>query len=427
MASTWLKIREKPFFYAVAALLVGLAIHAPFITLSNHLLDTFDGVGPPEWYLEADVLGLFLRMWKELLLGVLVLFSIKPFFKKKLYQNRIVQAVLAYIAWTLLYAGIFWNGLPTIAGLRYNLGMFVVFLVVVSLGRKQWQKPLEKLILWLGGIVAASALLQLILPPELFAFDIINVGENVGTIQDSDIRRMHGFMPGPLQLGSYLILPLALGFQRALKKFQREWLLYSGLLVFAIYLSYSRAALLAAGMVVFLLPFLKYRQHFTLRRLVYGGLALYSLGVVTIMLAFTWEPLSLLVFHAEPERAFFESSTVSHFKGAGESLQKIAAQPLGYGLGVTGPASNFGQIGSSSESNILQIAEEVGLIGVTLFFVVLLGIANNLKSKKPALIAALAGLMLMSLVLHTLTDTATMWSMMALGALCVREKKRQLI
>jgi hypothetical protein len=58
----------------------------------------------------------------------------------------------------------------------------------------------------MGGLVALSALAQLVLPAGWFNFDLVGIGGDVSKIQDSSISRLHGVMSGAIATGELFSL-----------------------------------------------------------------------------------------------------------------------------------------------------------------------------------------------------------------------------
>lgn len=382
-------------YYLVVILLIGLPFHAIIVTVLND-------------FLPAESL---LRVWKEIVLLLAVVATITLIKPRELIKDKLVILIMAYAGIHLVYAVTTWAGLSTTVGLRTNLAFLATFVVGYFLAPRL-KKPqvdlLYKIVLIMGGLVALSALAQLVLPASWFNFDLVGVGGDVSKIQDSSISRLHGIMSGPLQLGSYLILPFALGLFR-LKGFRRAG--YSALILVAIFLSYSRAALLATGAVMAVLLMFNYRHKLS-RRLVLGGTtAALVLGAGLLVLALQWRPLSLLVFHAEPKNALSESSTADHFEYSFEAAKDLAEDPLGDGPGTAGPASAFAQEERITENYFLQIGLEVGIAGMILFLAITFVVAKRLYGQKNAILfASFMAINLMNLLLHTWTDTATAWT-----------------
>jgi hypothetical protein len=387
--------RARFVYYLIVVLLIGLPFHAVIVTVLND-------------FLPAESL---LRTWKEIVL-LLAVFGVATIVKpRELLKNKIIITIVSYSLLHAIYALFGWDGLSTAVGLRTNLAFLLMFIVGCFLAPKLKTNQIDllyKIILAMGGVVALSALAQTVLPASWFSYDLIGVGGDVSLIQDSSIARLHGIMSGPLQLGSYLILPLALGLTK-LKGYYRT--IYSLLLVIAIFLSYSRAALLAVVVVFVVVSAFNFRARLNKKLIIGGAFASLALGIGVLALALQWRPLSLLVFHAEPENALSESSTADHFEYSFEAAQDLVEDPLGDGLGSAGPASTFTSEEKITENYFLQIGLEVGAIGMLLFIGLSFLVARGLYAQDyTALLASFLGINLMNLLLHTWTDTATAWT-----------------
>ncbi|MBP6041412.1 O-antigen ligase family protein [Candidatus Saccharibacteria bacterium] len=387
--------RARFVYYLIVVLLIGLPFHAVIVTVLND-------------FLPAESL---LRAWKEVVLLLAAIVSITLIKPKEQIKDKLLIMILVYAVLHIVYGVATWSGLSTFVGLRTNLSFLVIFVVGYFLSPKLKEPQIDllyKIALIMGGLVAISALAQLVLPAGWFNFDLVGIGGDVSKIQDSSISRLHGLMSGPLQLGSYLVLPFALGLVRL-----RGWhrVSYSALVLIAILLSYSRAALVAAGAAMAVLMVFNYRHKLSRRLVIGGATAVLVFGAGVLVLALQWRPLSLLVFHAEPGKALSESSTADHFEYSFEAAKDLAEDPLGDGPGTAGPASAFSGEERITENYFLQIGLEVGVVGMLVFIDITFLVAKKLFDQKNAtLLASFVGINLMNLLLHTWTDTATAWT-----------------
>ena len=193
--------RARFVYYLIVVLLIGLPFHAVIVTVLND-------------FLPAESL---LRAWKEVVLLLAAIVSITLIKPKEQIKDKLLIMILVYAVLHIVYGVATWSGLSTFVGLRTNLSFLVIFVVGYFLSPKLKEPQIDllyKIALIMGGLVAISALAQLVLPAGWFNFDLVGIGGDVSKIQDSSISRLHGLMSGPLQLGSYLVLPFALGLVR---------------------------------------------------------------------------------------------------------------------------------------------------------------------------------------------------------------------
>jgi O-antigen ligase len=113
------------------------------------------------------------------------------------------------------------------------------------------------------------------------------------------------------------------------------------------------------------------------------------------------------------------NSNSDHLAAVKRSLASVAANPLGYGPGTAGPASlrDRLQTGFIGENYYLQLAIEVGVIGLVIFLGIIgivgwqLWRAGAQNDVALALAASLAGISIINLFLHGWSDStiALMW------------------
>ena len=308
-------------------LLALLPFHALLVTVGTKLIE-----GPGHAPLTV------LALWKEALLGAILLIAFlewcrKPQWKLDLLDWLILALLILSIAVTAITHGDFKLYLY---GFKYDFVPLVAFLV---LRRVPWSDAcvsrLLKWILIVAGVVSVYGILSFYLPLEFFVWlgysDLHSLYLADGPlaafqqIGGSSIRRVQSTMSGPNQLGLWLLLPLSIALVRT--RTLRHWGLMVGVFVlFTMFLTLSRSALLGAGVIVALILWERLpRQQFY--KFV-GGLFLASCVI------------SLVSYFTIPEVAVRAASTRGHIKRPLEAVQTMVKHPLGLGLGTAGPASN---------------------------------------------------------------------------------------
>ena len=142
-----------------------------------------------------------------------------------------------------------------------------------------------------------------------------------------------------------------------------------------------------------------------------------------LVLATVGPSMRLAVFHSSPGDAhLFEGSTINHFKATSEGIDRVIANPVGCGLGCAGPASYYSDYPRISENYYVQIAEEVGLLGLVVWLFVFLGVMKSLlgiyrrqdSSIALVLFASGVGLAVIGMLLHVWADdplSLTWWGL----------------
>ncbi len=400
------KTRNQLSYSLLVVVVVGLVFHAPLIT----------------WFDLHYRPSAIIRSWKEILVVVVMVLLLPNMIARKLYNDRLVRLIILFSIILITVSFFRYRGLSTLVGLRTNLFPLLLFIIGLSLPTKKYLK-LRRIILYLGIFVAISIIAQYFLPPEWFIYSIVGAAEKAGnlTIQESATSRLYGVLSGPLQASSYLVLITALVLNKKKLAYKdivnKRSVLVFLLLFVAIFLTYSRAAL--GGFVLVIATLIYTIKPFSLKKTLLPVIvAIMLLG----FLALRWEPLSLLVFHAPPDKALSASSTSDHVIYPYKASKLALQNPLGLGAGAAGPASFFSDKPMVTENYYIQLALEAGLVGMIVFLLILFHLARRLYSIKYfQLLAALIGLSAMSLLLNTWADTITAWTFWLLAGLSLAQ------
>ena len=446
-------------------LLIGLLpFHALFITFATKILR-----GPDHAPLAS------LTLWKEGVLVVIVavaVIEIGFFVAKKLRTSGYGLRVTGYGFDWIDVCIIGLVGLSLILetrnsqlatrnflyGFKYDLLPLCVLLV---LRRVPWSAEFQRRVLWLllaiGGLLSAYAIVTLVLPLGFFrAFGYSNLHSlylpdqplpPYHQIAESAVRRIQGTFSGPNQLGTWLLIPLGAALALIMKKKPntrtpgRVRLIISGLIILALILSFSRSAWIGAvGMILVALAVSLPRK--TVQRVVLWGAG----AAVAIFLA------SLIV---APKVLFRLSSSRGHLERPLKAIALMMEHPLGMGLGTAGPASNRTSdpcvelrpeddpswakstpnlcvfLGEKQvqpldrechcpitpENWYLQIGIELGFIGMVFFMALTVLILWKLPTTHYALLTFL-GISIAALFLHAWEDAAvayTAWILVAVA------------
>jgi len=311
-----------------------------------------------------------------------------------------------------------------------------------------------------GGVVAAYGLLSFFLPQWFFtAIGYSNLHSlylpdaPIAAFQQigaSGLRRIQSVMSGPNQLGLWLLLPWTLGLLKVLKgeKFA-QWITYFALIDVALFLTFSRSAWIAACVIVAVVLLRDMGTPF-MRKILIGAMSVLALGVV-------------VVAFVAPQILLRQASTRDHFLRPLQAISLLRAQPLGYGLGTAGPASNRTsdpcvhlpdgsdvswaiphpelcvflddrQVQPSDrecncpvlpENWYLQIGVETGILGFVLFVTLVILILRRVFKTTDELghIVALSflGLSVAALFLHAWEDSAVAFTLWILLANCFND------
>lgn len=336
-----------------------------------------------------------------MLLGfALAIYTEKNNLKKYFVQQKLLfLAIFVYFFITCLSAIVFANNQNAkIIGTVYNLRFFCFFIYATLMANRypvNLKKRAVKIVLIAGVIVSILGVFQVVLLPNN-ALTHIGFTKSTGSqpvfyIHD-DIKateRASSSIKDPNALGAYLliIIALALAYLYCLRQNRKKWILKSTILmplILCLYLTYSRSAwvglVVGAGFLIFYLlskhknlttSFKKYSPYF---------IVVLTLALVLLNLGITkTKQYKSVVLHNERNQTV--DSNTKRLGSYKESISIIKNYLVtGTGVGSAGPVSfkNTPHQPVISENYYLQIAIEVGLIGLALFIFITLNVAVKL-------------------------------------------------
>ncbi|MGH7241472.1 MAG: O-antigen ligase family protein, partial [Candidatus Saccharimonadales bacterium] len=389
----------------------------------------------------SSVIGHYtvLRLWKELVLLVMALACFyllvidKPL-RRKLFESRLNQAMVAYAALTVLWALVVLLthkvstkavGYGLIVDLRF-IAFFVVVWVTATKAPKSF-KVVPNWLWWPLAVVVVFGLLQYFVLPydflkhfgygeqTIFPYETIN----------HDVRhvRVMSMLRGANPLGAYLVLTLSLLFV-AWKKQLKNWqtlLLAGG--VGVLFLSFSRSAwigmLLSIGVILWATTTATKAKQRSLAILAAAAIVL-MLGGLALRHNTT---LQDYVFHTNDKSTIKTSSNQGHASALRSGLHDIATEPLGRGPGSAGPASVYNTKGSIriAENYFIQVGQETGWPGLFFFLLINIYLARELWRRRQhnlalGMLAALVGLTFVNLLSHAWADDTLAYMFWGLAA-----------
>ncbi|HEX6462210.1 MAG TPA: O-antigen ligase family protein [Candidatus Saccharimonadales bacterium] len=380
------------------------------------------------------------KLWKEalLLLAVVVAagFGVaRPSLAKQLLKSPLTLLILAFTALHFLLALLYRQPVePTLAGLMTNLRFLALFLIaqLVVLAMPAAAERLKHFLalglLVSAAIVSVLAIIQTVFLPanflETFGYNKdITIAPYTLLDEQEGALRAFATLRGPNALGQFLLLPLglivALLWRRIIKL--KVGIPLLGLMLAALVLSGSRSAW-AGAFITFAVVglILLGRSRFAKMTRSYGLVAL-AFAVTLLIAALEYPPLRLAVFHSSPgDPTLIEGSTEQHLQATASGAQDALLHPLGRGPGQAGPASFYSAEPRIAENYYVQLAQEVGLIGLGLFIGILVLVGRKLwqqavKANAPpltiALLASFWGMAVINMLLHGWADdpSALIW------------------
>jgi O-antigen ligase len=367
--------------------------------------------------------------WKEFVLFGLLLLLIKPVleaYKTKDAALRFLNIIIgAYIALAALYIFKAESLFEFTAGFLFSTRFLLFFILaqIMALRINKLPEKLKRLVLITGVILAALAILQaLFLPPTLLqhiGYEPLGVETPgfppaVTTLGEvDDFIRPQATLRGPNPLGAFLVLPISLLVYSLLKEKRRDPKTIGALVVIgaAMLLTFSRSAWLAAFFGSFGILLYTFREKLRSTNKKWLALGLASLVLVSVV-ALDNKTVRVIVLREEADSSVRLSDDIRRSLTK-EAWKDVVSNPLGRGPGNAGPVSvlDTNDKGRIAENYFLQVAQETGWLGLSLFIIIhmlLLKKLWDLRSNSLALVAftSLCGLIFANLTLHTWSDEA---------------------
>lgn len=368
------------------------------------------------------------RLWKECLLLVLVAGCLYLLLKDKALRQKFLRLRLSLLIIVYCLLSLVWGfaayGLHkvTLKALGYGVivnSRFLVFFLAVWLIVSQapsLKKLWPKLLLIPAAVVIFFGLLQRLVlpidflkhfgygPDKIYPYETIN--HNIHYL------RVMSTLRGANPLGAYLVLILSAIGAYFSKVKSKRWLYFvfglSGLL--ALFYSYSRGAWVGTFISLILLAWLSIKSERT------KGLALMVSGTTLLIVATVALTLKNnatfqnYLFHTQKNSQVAVSSNASHVSAFRSGLHDLTHNPIGEGVGTAGPASVYNNDKTRiAEDYYIQVAQEVGWLGLALFLAINFLVARELWFRRgdplaAALLASFIGLVFVNLVSHAWTD-----------------------
>lgn len=405
------KIVDRIHLSTLLVILVGVIFHAP---LSVGL-----GVLFPDY-------SLLIKSWKEILMVILIPLAIYIVTKRKLWRELagdwIFRVIILYTALHLVVSLLFWQGIiPTLAGLAIDLRYVLFFALVYVIVRVMPRARRSIIIAAIIGAftVTVFAVLQLFLPADILS----HIGYSKETIapyltvdKNPDYIRVNSTLRGPNPLGAYVGMVLGL-LTAALvrsrlnlkdKKVLIATIILAGASAIALWISYSRSALVAGIITVCIVLGITIMKKISRRAWIAFAIILAVLaGGLT--LARDTEFVSNVILHENPNGGSDLSSNEGHVESLQYGIGQLFREPFGSGVGSTGSASLLGAQPTIVENQYLFIGHEIGWLGLLLFGILFVLIMIQLWKRKQdwlalGLFASGIGLSLIGILLPVWVD-----------------------
>lgn len=404
----------------------------------------------------SDSTFFIISLWKEYILGLLFLIIGIDLFRSRKNDFKLLKIdkiVLSFFLVVFLYF-LFFN-LPLyqkILGVRYDTE-FLLFYVAARLlffNLKEF-KIITYIFLASASTALIFGLLQISFLPPGFMLNFgysKNMEEYVKTgalstyaeVDPSlpNVYRIQSSFPGALQFSSYLIILFSFYFIfiflfRKYKKY--IFILITLLSCFALYSAHTRSAWIAVAVLFLSSLFFLIKNK---KILITTILSLLIFSSASIFIFLNNHDVQTIILHGEFREGELFGSTQAHFDSLIDSADLFIKNPLGNGIGYSGPASKINQKPVFTENGYLQVGLELGFLGLILFMLVVTGFLASLreiyinnkenfqKYLSIGLFLALLGVSVNNIFLHTFTDTATSYTLFIFIGMLISLNQKQL-
>ena len=370
------------------------------------------------------------RLWKETLLvicvlGVLYLLATDHKIRFHILSRRLVWLMLSYMLLNLAWGLLALNHHNVTAkalgyGLIINLRFLAFFLVtwVVALQAAHLRAYWQWLVLSPAIIVVTFGIIQeFLLTPrflEHFGYSMYTILPFQYVDNQPGLLRIQSTLRGANPLGAYLVIVICviavLLVNKHLTKYKKPLIVFGVASLTALYFTYSRSAWLgsATGLAIII--------GSTAGAAIKKG-TLIALGLVILLaggLGLSMRHNSYIesaILHVSPHLKSHITSNGARSSAIKAGLHDLAHHPLGDGPGTAGPASvyNHGHPARIAENYFIQVGQETGWLGLTLFTLINVGVGYLLWLRRDdplalSLLASLVGLTLINMLSHAWAD-----------------------
>jgi hypothetical protein len=229
-------------------------------------------------------------------------------------------------------------------------------------------------------IVVGFATLQLFLPVDILS----SIGYGKDTImpyltvdQNPDFVRVNSTLRGPNPLGAYAgialsLLAAALVRQRINVRNKKTLLFTAAFAICsltALWISYSRSALAAGTVAVFIILIATVARRLPKRIWIVSAVILVTLAG-SLVAARDSTFVSNVILHNNATTGGSVTSDQEHAASLEYGIDRLIHQPFGAGVGSTGSASLYGDQPLIIENQYLFVAHETGWLGLVLFLAI---------------------------------------------------------
>jgi hypothetical protein len=251
--------------------------------------------------------------------------------------------------------------------------------------------------------------------------------------QNNHYIRISSTLRGPNPLGAYLLVIIS-GLTVLAMKIKKSWQ-WIAVIVFGLagllclFYSYSRSAyigsVVAIGIAIVVGLSLKKKQYaYAITGILGIVIIIGSIGAIALQHNSHFEDI---ILHTN-KNSVAVNSDQAHKSYLDSGLQDVIHHPLGHGVGTAGPASYYNNHPARlAENYFLQIGQESGWLGLTLFLVINWFVGKALWSKRRdslalLLLATLIGITVVNMFSYAWTDDSLSYIWWGLAGIMLAPK-----
>ena len=324
---------------------------------------------------------------------ILIFGKKESFIEREWHLTLLDKLFLGFMTLTLIYTLIPLGSASLLSKMIYAKNIFLMG-IIYFLGRhtnideQRWRFIVKFIICLIVGsfLLALSEIisgvhLQSILDYGRFnsiMYDVSPTG-NYGLSwtfeRQGSLPRFAAFFSNPLDFAASLLLFFSVGLNLLLhSKYNSNRLAYLGLLllvIFSFFFSYSRGAIIASVILVFLTLFLE-KKYFLLR---------IALGLVALLVTYIFFSSYELDYFVLDTFNFQNTSSLGHLLEWLEGIESMLLHPMGIGLAMSGNGNGVEQaLKISGENQFLIYGVQMGFLGLFIYISMLFkAIKDSLK------------------------------------------------
>lgn len=370
----------------LATIMLGLAIHTPLTVLAS-----------AHW----PLIALYAKAWKEVLLMMAFILVIILGWRRHAWRfwlrDKLLWLIASFALWHLVLVALSLadgnSAATVVAGLVIDLrwGLMAATMYGFIYLYPHYRQILLKCMLAAAAMIIGFVCLQLILPRDfltVFGYSQATVAPYMTVDSNDAYVRFGSTLRGPNPLGAYALggLVLASTFLAAKwrdsVKLRAYGVLAAASSSIALYISYSRAAILGALAALSGLFAHQYGRKLPKKAWISIAAGVLIAAASGAYLLRDTSFMHNVILHDNPATGAARTSNDDHLSSLRDGVSKATRQPFGAGIGSTGSASLLGDSGVIIENQYLFIVHEAGWLGLVIYLMIVIIVLRRLWQQR---------------------------------------------